>query len=518
MRTGQGWVLAGIAAALAVTACSSDGTAAPAASAGPPPTRPATTAATSSSPKQPALGPSGSDTGPVTGPDTGADAIPAGTGVAAAPGADRCAETPPRDPRTLTVWHRLGGDVAPAYLAAQLDEFAAEHPGVTVDLVYPAGTADQVISELARLPLSERPDVLLVPPGLARMAHDSLEFLAPAECAAGERPASLADLLPAVEATFTVAGELWAAPYNVSVPMLMYDRVRWIHAGLDPDDPPATFDELFATAEALVASGEVTTGLALYDRSASWLVTQTAARDGRLLFEPDNGRNGVQIESVEFEQPGVVELLERLHQLKAEGKLAWLRDNPGGTGDLLALVRSDTRSGMTFHTSASLGDIYALLEAAGWDAEVGAAPLPGGSGTGASLGGGGWWLVDREDPAQAAAAWELVDWLVQPERVGGLAAATGYVPTSAAAAESPVWVAQADTHPELRTAYEIAVASPTGDAAFFQVGPEVNVQRYLELAVAFPIDAGSDPTTELQKNEALAFDILRWYATGQPDG
>ncbi|HWL42399.1 MAG TPA: extracellular solute-binding protein [Ilumatobacter sp.] len=470
---------------------------------------------TTSSPSTPPTGDQVRAAAPSDGSTRAAPGAPAATTAAHPTVPDqppRCATEPDTGPRTLTVWHRFGADVAPDYLRDELAAFQAAHPDIAIELVRPAGRPEELIAAIADLPPSERPDIVMGASGSVRLQYDSGLFVDPQECTGGVLPASLTDLFPGALHHYTVAGVVRAAPYNVSVPLLMFDRTRWQAAGLDPDRPPATLDEMYATIDTLVESGAATTGMALYDRSANWLVSIAAAREGRLVLEPANGHDGPSIQSIEFEHPGVVEMLTKLHELKAAGRLLWLRENRDGTADLLALIDPTSPSGMTLHTSAALGDVYRLLDTAGLDhIEVGGAPMPGDTITGGQLGGGAWWLVDRDDPAQTAAAWHLVDWLMRPEGVGGLAAATGYVPTSPAAAATEVVQAAWAAHPELRVAYDVARSVRADDASSWQVGFEAEIQRQLELAVAYPIDAGSDPVTELRKYEQAALDWAREY-------
>lgn len=440
----------------------------------------------------------------------------------------RCKLSADPDPgeRTLHVWHRFGGEVVPQWFSNQIKRYERLHPGVRVVLDEAPSVIAEQLAEISDRPPERRPDIVLGPAHAVRMQHDSALFIAPSECTGGEVPAALSGLLPAIRHHYSVDGTLWAAPYNVSAPVMMFDRARWRAAGLDPDDPPTTFDELFVAIEQLVASGQSAAGLALYDRSATWLVTQNAARDGTVLVEPNNGHTGREVESVLFELPGTVDLLEELQRLKADGKVLWLGLNEGDTADLFALVLGDVPSrpsaGITFHTSGSLGDIAEYLELDAFDdVDLGVAPIPGdddGPAVGATVGGGSWWLVDRGDPAQAAAAWSLVDWLVQPERIAELAAFSGFVPTSPAAAADGVTVAAWAERPLLRVAYDELAVMPADHAANgWQVGPTLEVERQLELAAAFSIDAGEDPAEQLAWYAKAAETSLELYAAGPWD-
>jgi sn-glycerol 3-phosphate transport system substrate-binding protein len=413
---------------------------------------------------------------------------------------------------TVTLWYTFAGSIAEEILSSQIEAFEAGHSGIDVVAERHEGPHADVLADFARLPTEQRPDLLLGSNMTVRNQFDLGTFIPPSECNGGTDPAVLADLLPVIRRQYTVEGVLQAAPYNISTPVMMYDRARWKRAGLDPDDPPSAWDDLFAVIDILRESGETEHGLVLYDQAGAWLVERAAAEAGRFVVEPRNGRDGSEVDAVEFEHPGLEDLLIRLGQMELDGRVRWVGTNAGGQDDLLSLVY-EPLAGMTFHTSASLGDIRSVVaqvpELAG--AEIGVAPLPGAPmGT---PGGGAWWLADRGDPAQASAAWRLAEWLASPAQVAALAAATGYVPTSPAAAAEPVIVTAWEARPGLRVAYDVLQATPGDDSwAGPQVGPMLEFGREMELAAAFPIDAQTDPLASIDQYERLAEEDLAAYA------
>jgi hypothetical protein len=207
--------------------------------------------------------------------------------------------------------------------------------------------------------------------------------------------------------------------------------------------------------------------------------------------------------------------------LSREGYILWAGINQSGRDDLLQLVSPDEPSGLTLHTSASIGDVVRVVESGliGGEVEVGAAPLPGNT-PGGLAGGGSWWLLEHDNPARVGAAWTLVDWLIQPDRVAELAAFTGYVPTTEQAVASEVTAASWGAIPALRVGYEQLAAMPDTDAAAgMQVGPMVEVERALEVAASVAIEADQDPAEQLRLAEGTALTALDAYDAiyGTPD-
>ena len=79
-------------------------------------------------------------------------------------------------------------------------------------------------------------------------------------------------------------------PFNSSTAMLYYNKDAFQAAGLDPEKPPTTYEEMSAAGKTLVASGKVKGGLS-YGWPA-WIFEQTFAMHDQLLANHDNGRSG----------------------------------------------------------------------------------------------------------------------------------------------------------------------------------------------------------------------------------
>ena len=428
------------------------------------------------------------------------------------PAPARCGDgVGPSGPVTITVWHGLNGDAASSYLPSAIGEFERRHPDISVeiekaDLAYPSG-----LPQFADA--TNRPDVLYGSNLTVKAQADSGLFIPVEACAGGGPLPQFDGLLPAVDLTYRVDGTLWGAPFNVSTPLLMYDGNVWREAGIDPDRPPGTLDELLDTARRLDEAGAAETGLVLYNKSALWLITEKAGKEGRPLVEPRNGHGDETPEIAKIVTDDAVALLDELRRMRADGVIAWTAENQNDE-DLIALITPLDGSAMTLHTSAALGEIFRLRDGGTIDVDVRVAPMPG-PGPGANPGGGSWWLTDGDDPDRVAAAWRFIDWMTQPEQIAELAAFTGYVPTTPAAVAHPTTVASWEQHPQMKIAYEQVAATPGTPAAVgLQVGPMVEFLQAIEIGAASTIDTGNDPRTELENAAFNAMDTLRVYSGG----
>ncbi len=70
-------------------------------------------------------------------------------------------------------------------------------------------------------------------------------------------------------------------PFNVSNPVLYFNRKIFEAAGLDPDDPPVSLEELRAASEQIVSSGAAPVALVLDsgpDSGGGWFLEQWFGR------------------------------------------------------------------------------------------------------------------------------------------------------------------------------------------------------------------------------------------------
>lgn len=416
------------------------------------------------------------------------------------------------DVQEVVVWHAFSFVAAEVFegLLRELDE---REPGIVVRVEGSPGY-DDVVARLRTSEPEDLPDVIVVPSSYVRAFADAEVTVDPAECAGGALPDELGDLLPIVQATYTVDGRLRAAPYNVSTPVLLFEAGRMRAAGLDPAAPPRTPDELRDALQRHLEAGAAGSGLALYDAATSWIVEQWAAQEGRLLAEPSNGHEAGRVDRLRFDTPENVRWLTWLQDLHADGLVSWNGLNASSFDNLLDLV-SDDPAAMTFHTSASLGDILDLVEAGTWGPlEVGAGPLPG-PGSGGLVGGGALWLVDRGVPERVGAAWDVVAWLMGSANLARLAGATGYVPPRRSVLDEPALQSSWAARPQLRVGYDQLADLPDDPARVgLQIGPRAQVQRLLEIAASLMITGEVDPADELRLAEQRAFDLLAEYERG----
>jgi multiple sugar transport system substrate-binding protein len=135
--------------------------------------------------------------------------------------------------------------------AKQLAEkFTAANPGIAIRME--VTTADGLPQRvLTALRSGTGPGLIEVQHGWVN-GYAQSDLIIPLDDALQDR----ADYTPAALDYVTWNGKLWAIPYRIETHSVIYNKGQYKAAGLDPDKPPQTWDELIAAAKALSKDGK----------------------------------------------------------------------------------------------------------------------------------------------------------------------------------------------------------------------------------------------------------------------
>ncbi|MDJ0768540.1 MAG: ABC transporter substrate-binding protein [Ilumatobacter sp.] len=398
-------------------------------------------------------------------------------------------------PVDVLMWHGLTGATEDGinFLA---DQYNASQSRVRVQLE-PQGSYDTTIDKYVQSGQDSRPDLVLFPEYVVQQTIDS-ESVIPIEACIDAAGFDVGTFQPATIKAYSTAGVQWAMPFNVSNPVLYYNRSMFREAGLDPDDPPQSLEELRAYSQAIVDSGAAAYGIAIdsaTDSGGGWFIEQWFANAGELYADNDNGR-AAPATRVLYDSPAGVELLTFVQQLVQDGLAFYVGGNASGQDNFLKLADADEPAAMTIGTSAALGTIIDVIDGGlipditGDD--IGIGPLPGPAGTPTALvGGAALYVVADHGDETAAAAWDFITYLVSPAAQSEWAVQTGYVPVRTDALDvEPVATTYVDD-PRFRVAYDQLIGSPDEPALQGPIlGPQRDVRVVTARAVAEILDGG----------------------------
>ncbi len=400
----------------------------------------------------------------------------------------------------ITFWTGMTGPLAEA-LQAITDEYNASQSKVKVSLVSDSyeGTADKYL----RASQDSRPDLVQMPEYMVQAMVDTESTVPVGKCieASGF---DMSQFLPTALTAYSTQGMQWGMPFNVSNPVLYYSKKAFIAAGLDPDKPPTSLDELREISQALVDSGVVKYGLALDtgpDSGGGWYIEQWFCKAQEFYTDGDNGRTNRATKVLYNNQTGV-DLMTYLQGMINDGLAVDIGANESAQDDLLKIADETAPAAMAIHTSAALRGALDILESGVFpqllaeDLGIGVMPGPDGK-PGALIGGASLWPVNSGDPVRIAATWDFLSYLVSAESQSQWATDTGYIPVRTDAVEVEPYKSTLVADPRFGVAYDQLKASPD---ALTSAGPVAGPLREMRVVLADAIARvfdGEDVATAL---------------------
>lgn len=398
-------------------------------------------------------------------------------------------------PVEITFWIGMGAEYGEV-LQGLIDEFEASQDRVRVTVLNNNGDRENQEKYLEAVRSDRLPDIVQHENTFLQKLIDSATVLPMQACIDAE-DYDQSDYMERLVNYYVVEDTQWGSPFNINTPVLFYDRNAFTEAGLDPDEPPTTFDELYDYAEAIQSSGppERRAGMGL--KEDGWLMEVFRALQGELLVDNANGRDGRPTEVVFDDEVGV-EIFTDLNEL-VQDDLAVTNPTEGSDRLNNLFGIGAQQWGMTFDSSGAIGLAMQTLETDDLPVDPAVAPLPGlAEGGGVPVGGGGV-FISASDPARQAAAWELAKFLTSPHAQAVWSAETGFIPVRTSSLEEQELIDAWEETPQMRVAYEQAAAGDVTDASAGAV-----IGEYRDLRVTMEQTISAMFRGELTPEEAVA--------------
>jgi len=231
------------------------------------------------------------------------------------------------------------------------------------------------------------------------------------------------DFIKPVVGYYTKDGRLYSMPYNSSTPILYYNKDAFKKAGLDPEKPPKTWQDVEAYSRKLIAAGATKCGFSTGWPSWTMMENMHATHDQPFATK-NNGFGGVE---------GVELLINREFGQKHIGALnAWQKDNVysyggrAGTADP-RFVNGDC--GIYIQSSALISGFTRSIK---YDWGTGELPHWGAPYRKATsiIGGATLWVLKGKPQAEYRGVARFLDFLAKPEQQMAWHVNTGYLAIS----------------------------------------------------------------------------------------
>ena len=407
------------------------------------------------------------------------------------------AATPTASPVTLTLFYPIAvpgpiTQIIDGYIA----KFQTQYPNIKVNAVLSGGYGDT----LTKIQTTVKgggtpPDVaVLLSTDLYSLVDASL--IVPMDdyitAAGGDKYTS--DFYPAFLANSKYQNHIWSLPFQRSTPVLYYNKDLFTAAGLDPNKPPTTYQDLVATAAKLTKADGSQWGMEISsDGIPYWLFQCFVIGNGANVITP-----GV-ANKVNFNGPEVNNALKSFISLANTTKVM-------PTGILLwANMPNDFVNGkaaMIYHSSGSLANILKQAKF-----QVGVSFPVGDKGYGAPTGGGNMYILKGIPQANQDAAWKFVQFMSSSDIQADWSINTGYIAARASSYDTQAMKDYIAKTPQ----------AAVGRDYLKYAGPELathnnaQVQKFLGDAVQAALTGKSDPAAALNDAQQKADQVLSQF-------
>jgi sn-glycerol 3-phosphate transport system substrate-binding protein len=399
----------------------------------------------------------------------------------------------------LTMYYpvAVGGPIT-KIIDDMIADFQKDNPGITVQAVYAGNYDDTRTKALAALNAGE-PVQLSVLFSIDVFDLMDQDVIVPFDdlVATDEERQWMGSFYPALMENSTVDGKVYGIPFQRSTIVMYYNKDAFRDAGLDPETPPATWDEMVEAGKKLTkrdASGNVTQWGVHVPSSGYpyWMFQAFAMQNNQVLMSGDGTE-------AYFDHPAVVESLEfwrdlsHAHDVMPKGVIDW------GT---LRQKFLEGSTAMMWHTT---GNLTPVRNEARFD--FGVAMLPAKQRRGSPTGGGNFYVFKQASAEERKAALQFIRWMTSPERAADWSIATGYVGVRPDAYATPAL----SEYVEGFAAAAVARDQLEYATAEFSTYETARVKKFLDDAIQSVLTGQAQPAPALQGAQSAADRVLRAY-------
>jgi len=197
------------------------------------------------------------------------------------------AEEIPEGATVIDFWHAFGGG-RQLLIERMVADYNYTHPGNYVRVEFKGSYRDTLNAAVLAAQQGTAPHLVQIFEIGSQLGLDSGIFVPIEDYVIGPE-FQPDDYIEGVANYYKIGGKFNSMPWNSSNPILYYNKDMFRAAGLDPEDPPETFEEMLAACEQIVSSGTAKNCISW--PLHSWFFEQWMATMGAELANNGNGRD-----------------------------------------------------------------------------------------------------------------------------------------------------------------------------------------------------------------------------------
>lgn len=331
-----------------------------------------------------------------------------GAAVLASTGGGKKADIKTEGKIEITFWHVYSENFGATVINEMINSFNASQERIFVKGVYNPDMYPGLMRNLqAEVSAGHYPSVVMIGYNYLDYFANTFEYVSPTTLDIKDYLTST--FLPNILSLAQVEGKQIGIPMSISAPILYYNADLFVQAGLDPNKPPATWYDVMKYAERIKNNSGADYGFYMQEYADNWAVQGLLESNGTRMLS--NGK-------ASFATDEAVEAYMVLRNMVAKGTAYHVDADTG-----IAAFTSG-RIGMLLGTSAKIGT---TSQASSFDLRAGTFPKFEGKDIRIPAG-GNFLAITEKDAAKQAAAFEFIQYVMQPEWLAKWSVGTGYLP------------------------------------------------------------------------------------------
>jgi len=335
------------------------------------------------------------------------------------------------EPVEIEFWNIWGGEL----IDSLVKEYNSSQSKVKVNAVYVQNSYEGIVEKLqVQAAAKKLPDVVSNGLLYTRFANDVMHAV-PLDPFIEREGDALSDFFPTMLALGkNEQGQQIGMPYGISTPVLYYNADHFRAAGLDPDKPPQTWEELPAVAKQLTRDGHYGASVPidfgwLYQALMQTYGGSMMSADGKTVgLDSEASVNAVRTVANMVTADKSMPLLQQLQTFEAmaKGDVSMLANTTAGIGMIKPTAKFDLRT----------------------------APFPTFGGKRVVPAGGANLMMFSADKAKQEASWDFIKFLIDPKRSVRISTSTGYMVSRQKALDDPDMQKFLTDNPVYKATYE----------------------------------------------------------------
>lgn len=371
------------------------------------------------------------------------------------------------------------------------EEIEVNGKKITVTPVYSGNYDETMIKVQTAISNGEAPDLAVL---LSADLYQIIDHVVPLDDFIANDPEleeTMNDFFPGFMYNSQSDGKTWSVPFQRSTVLLYYNKNMFEEAGLDPDDPPETWNEVIEYGKKLTKDGQW--GIELPSNiSDYWIYQALVLQNGDGNLMSDDGKTVYfNSEAAKGAMQFWIDLTYE-HNIMPKGVLDW------------NTVPQDFIEEKTAMMYTTTGNLTNVRNNANFD--FGVAYLPKNERFSTPTGGGNFYTFKDIPEERQLAAIEFIKWITQPERAAQWSIDTGYIATRKSSYETDILKEYTDSFPPALTAMEQLEYAHKE----FSVYEQGQIREILSDAIQAAVN-GADVNETLDQAQKQAESLLQPY-------